>query len=204
MKYNQIFFTPAAASTTGFAASVTGATFTLTATSSGDGLAHRVTILNNSATDHSGKTLTLTGTSPDGKAQTETFAAPGSSATVTSPLSYLTLTSITVSATIGADTFSIGWNNSFVGATEPINWRGGAAQINVDITGTINYDLQQTFDDIQFKTTAFVWGVAIAGHAAATADLNYLYEGHPKAIRIVCNSYNTGATVVLSYTQRNV
>jgi hypothetical protein len=204
MKYNQKSYTPANVNLIGFASNVTGVTFTLTANNSGDGIAHRVTIRNDSVTDHSGKTVTLVGTDENGASLTEIVTGPGISATVTSTKYFLTLTSATPSATIGADTFDIGWANAFASPCLPINWRGGAAQINVDITGTINYDLQQTFDDIQFKTTAFVYGVAIAGHAAATADINYLYEGHPKAIRIVCNSYTDGATVVLSYTQRNV
>jgi hypothetical protein len=69
--YFQKTFTPADASLTAFASNVTGASFTLTANSSGDSLAHQVSIRNDSATDHSGKTVTLVGTDADGRSQTE-------------------------------------------------------------------------------------------------------------------------------------
>jgi len=156
MKDNRYTIAPANTNTAGFATAVTGATFTLTTTSSGDSLAHKVTVLNNSATDHSGKTLAIVGFDADGRDQTETLTAPAASVSVTSAKYWLTLTSITPSATIGADTFNIGWANTFVTKTFPINWRRGNAGLSLDVTGTINYDLQQTFDDIQAKTTAFM------------------------------------------------
>lgn len=205
MKYNQIIFTPANTNTAGFATNVTGATFTLTATSSGDSLAHKVTVLNNTATDHSGKTLALIGTDPDGRAQTETLTGPAGSATVTSAKYYLTLTSITPSATIGADTFNIGWANTWSTKTFPINWRRGMAALRLAVTGTINFDLQQTFDDIQFKTTPFTWSVDDSTtQAGVTASLDVRYEVHPKAIRVLANSFTNGAAIEMDYTQRDI
>jgi len=202
--YTQITFTPANANLTGFASNVTGAAFTLTANSSGDSLAHQVSIRNDSATNHSGKTVTLVGTDQDGVTQTEVVTGPAGSATVESAKYFLTLTSATPSATIGADTFDIGWVDEFATKTLPINWRGGIGSLSIDITGTINYDLEQTFDDIQFKASPFVWGVDnSATQAGVTTDLTVLYEGHPKAIRVKVNSYTDGAIVVLSYTQRD-
>ncbi len=204
MPYNQITYTPADANLTGFASNVTGAAFVLTATTSGDSLAHQVSIRNDSATDHSGKTVALVGTDQDGRAQTETVTGPAGSATVESAKYWLTLTSATPSATIGADTFDIGWVDEFATATYPINWRGGNAALDVNVSGTINYDIEQTFDDIQFKTTAFNWTVDDpATQSAQTADQAVLYLAHPKAIRIKVNSYSSGATIILSYTQRN-
>ena len=200
---NQITYTPATASTTFFAASVTGATFTLTNTATTDGLAHKVTVLNNTATDHSGKTLTFTGTDQDGKAASETIAAPGSSATVTTTKNYLTLTSVTVSATIGADTFSIGFNNTFICPTIPCNWRGGIASLNVGVTGTINYGIEQTFDDIQTKTTAFVWVVNNAGETGQTGKLQIVLQALPKAYRLNVASYSASATITVSFVQRD-
>jgi hypothetical protein len=198
----QIIYTPANVSLTGFASNVTGASFTLTATSSGDSLAHQISVKNDSATDHSAKTLDLVGTDENGKAQTETMAAPGSSLTVESTKYWLTLTSVTPSATIGADTFDIGWVDEFVTPTLPINWRGGSAAMNIGVTGTINYDVQQTFDDIQTKTTAFTWSVDDSTtQSGVTATLPILYDAHPKGVRLLVNSYTNGATLTLSYTQ---
>ncbi len=202
--YFQKTFTPANANLTGFASNVTGAAFTLTATSSGDSLAHQVSIRNDSATDHSGKTVTLVGTDADGRAQTEVVTGPAGSATVESTLYFLTLTSATPSATIGADTFDIGWVDEFSTKTLAINWRGGNAALDVNVSGTIDYSLQQTFDDIQYKTTAFVWGVDdVSTWTAQTADQTLLFRAHPKAIRCIVNSYSSGASIVLSYTQRD-
>lgn len=202
MKYNQYLIAPATASTTGFATSVTGATFTLTANTSGDSLAHKVTVTNLTATDHSGKTLTFVGLDPDGRAQSETIAAPAGSATVTTTNYYSYLTSVTPSATIGADTFSIGWPNTFVTKSFPINWRRGQASLDLQVTGTLNWDLNQTYDDIQFKTGAFSWSVKTpASEAGQTGNLSLVYLAHPKAIRIKFNSYSAGATMTMSYTQ---
>lgn len=199
-------FTPANASTTGFAASVTGATFTLTANAATDGLAHRVTVLNNTATDHSGKTLTFTGTSVDGVAQTETIAAPGSSATVTTTGYYKGLASVTVSATIGADTFSIGWNNQFISPTIGTDRGGGIVGLNVIVTGTINYTVQQTLDDIQAANRSTIaWlnndDTTLVG---ATASANGNYIAGIIGTRLVVNSYSSGATIRFNITQRYV
>ena len=204
MKYQQTLFTPANSSTTGFASSVTGASFTLTATTSGDSLAHKVTVTNLTATDHSGKTLSIVGTDENGFAQSESITAPAGSATVTSTKYYLNLTSVTPSATIGSDTFSIGWNNTFVTKTYPINWRRGNAALNLDITGTINIDVNETFDDIQTKTTAFTWVVDSSSHAGITADTSLLWSAHSKGIRLKANSYSDTATINMSYTQRDI
>lgn len=200
----QITFTPADASLTGFASNVTGAAFTLTANTSGDSLAHKVSIRNDSVTNHSGKTVTLVGTDQDGRTQTEVVTGPGTSATVESTKYFLTLTSATPSATIGADTFDIGWVDEFASETIPLDWRGGNAALDINVSGTINYDLEQTFDDIQFKTTAFNWTIDDATtQSNQTADQTVLYRAHPKGIRLKINSYSSGASVILSYTQKN-
>ena len=48
---------PANSSTDRYASGATGATFTLTNTTSGDGLARQILITNNDAVDHTGKTV---------------------------------------------------------------------------------------------------------------------------------------------------
>lgn len=205
MPYFKKTFTPADANLTGFASNVTGASFTLSATSSGDSLAHKVSIRNDSATDHSGKTITLVGTGPDGQAQTEVVTGPAGSATVESTGYFLTLTSATPSATIGASTFDIGWVDEFATKTIPINWRGGNSALDIQVRGTLEYDLQQTFNDIQFDTQPFDWTVDDpTTQSAQTVDQTILYRAHPKAIRLIINSYSSGASVTLSGTQCDV
>lgn len=194
--------TPANASLTGFASNVTGATFTLTASNSGDSLAHRVSIRNDSATDHSGKTVTLVGTGADGAALTEVVTAPGTSATVESTSYFMTLTRATPSATIGADTFDIGWADEFVTKTIPLNWKGGPGALRITVGGTINYDLENTLSDIQFETIN--WFVDDAAQDDETASLTARWEVTSKAIRVKANSYSSGATLTLEYDQSNV
>lgn len=133
----------------GLGNNVTGATFTLTANDAGDSLAHKITVLNNTATDHTGKTIALVGTGPNGEAQTETLTGPDNAATVTSTKHFLTLTSATPSATIGADTFDIGWAAEAVTESINVQPRPGAGVyalgISVDATGTPAYSLQQNY-----------------------------------------------------------
>lgn len=84
----------------------------------------------------------------------------------------------------------------------PLDWRNGNAALNIHVTGTVNYDLQQTFDDIQFKAAPYTWSVDDAAtQSAQTAGQTILYRAHPKAIRLLINSFTAGATITLSYTQ---
>jgi len=195
-------YTPSDDNLTGFASNVTGASWTLTATTVGDSLAHKVTIRNDSATDHSGKTAALVGTDADGKAQTETMALPGVSATTTSTKYFKTLTSITPSVTIGADTMDIGWNDVAVGPTFPLDYKANAFSVSLalTLTGTISLTVQHTFDDIFDTSVTPVW----FPHASlvtkvANSDGNYAFP--VRATRLLVNSLTTGATVTFSVIQ---
>lgn len=195
---------PANASLTGFASNVTGATWTLTATSSGDGLAHQVSIRNDTATSHSGKTALLTGTDPDGNAQTETVTLPGSSATVESTKYFKTLTSVVPSATIGADTMDIGWVDEFSTGTYVLNWHNAnAAHIHVDVTGTINYTVDQASGNPLTATApaqSLNWQ-AITAFSAKTAGVLGAAAVGVTAIRFIANSYTDGATATMYVNQ---
>jgi hypothetical protein len=148
MRFNKTYAS-VAANLTGFASNVTGAAFTLSANNSADSVAHKVTIRNDSTTDHTGKTITLVGTGANGEAITETIAGPNNAATVTSANYFLTLTSATPSATIGADTFDIGWAAAAVTPSINVQTHPGnhasAIGISVDATGTPAYSLQQNY-----------------------------------------------------------
>lgn len=197
-------YTPADANLTGFASNVTGATFTLSATTSGDSLAHQVSIRNDSATDHSGKTVTLVGTDHLGRALTEVVTGPAGSATVESSGYFLTLTSATPSATIGADTFDIGWVDEFVTPTIALDWRSGIGSLEIVITGTINIDLDSSNSDLQNSTDSASWFVDTSTNAGVTASKWITFNAIPRFIRVKANSYSSGATVKLLYAQSNV
>jgi len=193
-------------SLTGFASNVTGAAFVLTATAPSDGLAHQVSIRNDSANNHSGKTVTLVGTDADGKALTEVVTGPTGNATVESAGYFKTLTSATPSSTIGADTFDIGWVDEVASQTIPIDWRSDAqAAIHVDVTGTLNFTVQQTFGPIQQPVTRKpqqdnAW-TDITALASKTADTAGQATPGATAIRILYNSYSSGAELQMYVSQ---
>jgi hypothetical protein len=197
-------YTPADANLTGFASNVTGAAFTLTASVSGDSLAHQVSIRNDSATDHSGKTVALVGTDHLGRALTEVVTGPAGSATVESSGYFLTLTSATPSATIGADTFDIGWVDEFVTPAIALDWRSGIGSLEIVITGTINIDLDSSSSDLQNSTDTALWLVDTSTNAGVTASKWITFNANPRFIRVKANSYSSGATVKLLYAQSNV
>ncbi len=197
-------FTPANASLTGFASNVTGATWTLTASAATDSLAHRVSIRNDTANSHAGKTALLTGTDQDGLPQTETITLPAGNATVESTKYFKTLTSVVPSATIGADTMDIGWVDEFVSPTIGLDRNAGIVGVNTIVTGTISYTVQQTFNDIQTLTRSSInWmnndDTALVN---ATVNTNGNYIASVIATRVVINSYSSGATLGFNVTQR--
>lgn len=180
------------ASLTGFASNVTGAAFTLTTTATTDGLAHQVSIRNDSATDHTGKTVTLVGTDANDKALTEVVTGPNSAATVESAGYFKTLTSATPSATIGADTFDIGWVDEVVTKTYMLNkYANTPANVHVDVTGTIDFTVQECFRDLQ-AGEAEVW-MSVSALAAKTADTTAQISKNAVAVRLIVNSYSSGA-----------
>ena len=168
----------AAASLTGFASDVTGATWALTANNSGDSLAHKLTIRNDSATNHSAKTATVVGTGPEGQPQTKVYSLPGVSATITSADYWLTVTSVTPSATIGADTMDIGWGVDSVTAWQfpsqvsPFSIGLGC----VVASGTPTFTLQHSYGD----------GIAFphASVTSKTANAEATYTAPVRAIRL--------------------
>lgn len=204
MRVKEFDIDPANASLNGLGNDVTGASFTLTANSAGDGLAHQISILNNTATDHSGKTVTLVGTDADDKALTEVVTGPGASATVESSNYFKTVTSATPSATIGSDTFDIGWVDEVSTQTIPLNWRAQeAASYSVDVTGTINYTVQELFSPIQDEATPASTGTwhGLTALSSKTADLAAEGTRHATAVRLIVNSYTDTAEIQFTVGQ---
>jgi hypothetical protein len=195
-------YTPAAASLTGFLSNATADEWVLAATSADDGLAHLVTVRNDSISDHSDKTAILTGTDADGKAQTETITLPGTSATVTSTKYFKTLATVVPSATIDADTMDIGWSAVAISPTYPVDTSSSAAcNVFVDISGTINFSIHQSFTDVFNDTTYLTSFSAITALASKTADTAGQANVGATAIRLLVNSVSVGATVTIYTSQ---
>jgi len=188
-------YTVAAASLTGFASNVTGAAFALTVNTPGDGLAHHVTIKNDAATDHSGKTVTLVGFDATNKELTEVVTGPAGSATVTSTKAFSYLTSATPSATIGTDTFDLGWAATAVSPWVSLDYHEKSFSASVAVTkgGTINYDVEHTYD------TALEDGAVAFKHAditGSTANDSGVYLAPVTAVRVNVNSHTAGTFVL--------
>lgn len=213
MRYKSIDLDPANVSLTRFLSNATGATWTLTETTPGDSLAHQISVVNDSGTDHSAKTAVLTGTDADGRTQTETISLPAGSATVESTKYFLTLTSVVPSASIGADTMDIGFVDELSSKMYVIDHRVNVApRIQVVVTGTINYDIE-TITENPFGNANlaapftindqndFDWvnDANFAGKTATTTD--NLAEPGITAFRVVVNSYTDTAElqVYVSY-----
>jgi hypothetical protein len=176
-------FTLAAASLTGHASNVTGASWTIGTATAGDGLAHHVTIRNDAAVDHSAKTITLSGVDADGNAISETLVAPGASAIVTSTKAFKSLGSAIPSATIGADTFDIGW--AATGFTPFVECRNfGTASVAVFLeSGTVNFGIQHCYtSDLK----------AFNAETGKTASAYHEYSAPVYAVRAAINSHTSG------------
>lgn len=198
-------YTPAALNASGLAAAVaeSGGGYALSATTPADSLAHLITVTGIAATDHSGKTFTITGTDANDVAQSEAIAGPNGAVAVSSTLYFKTVTSVTVSATTGADTFNIGWTGVAVGPTYPLNWRDANYQValGVIITGTVNVTVQHTMDGLHGEYVASPGWFPHSWLAAISASADGNYDFPAVATRLLINSVTAGATVAFVITQ---
>lgn len=179
---HEIVAVSAAASLTGLLSNATGATWTLSANDAGDSMAHLITIRNDAATDHSAKTAVITGTGPEGQAQTETVNLPAGTATVTSIKYFLTVTTVVPSATIGGDTMDIGWA---VGSVSPSFNPQLARVSNFNIgfgcnvaAGSPTYTVQHSYDN----------GASWFNHATVAAETTSqegTYTSPVQAVRLM-------------------
>lgn len=152
------------------------------------------------------RVFTLTGTDPDGHALTATVTGVNAS-TVETTEYFKTITGITVDDdTAGAIT--VGTVDELVSQTIPINWRGEiAATLNVDVTGTIDFTVQETFDDVQRPGLAVQsasvnaqW-LDISALADKTADTTAQSTLGATAVRLMVNSYSSGAEAQMNVNQ---
>ena len=173
------------------------------ASSSGDSLAHRL-IITTAGNEPAGNApiLTLVGTDADGIAQTEAIALPNAT-TIESTKYWLTVPSGSTQAdTVG--TFDIGWVDEVMTPTIPLNYRNTEAPMySVDVTGTINYTVQETLDQIHTQanpSTDASWH-NVTALAAKTADLMEPGRVNATAGRLVVSSYTDTAEIQLTVMQ---
>lgn len=195
-------YTPLDDDTDYFANDITGAgPFTPTTTLVSDGLGHQVTI--DSAANLSGITFTLTGLDADGLAQTEAVTGPNAT-TVASAKYFSSLTSVSVSSTLGANTADIGVKDDAVSPTFVLDYTANPFSVGLmaDVSGTIDYTVQYTIQNVFGSTqpSALTW-LNHATMAAQTADAVGNYAFNVQATRLLINSLTAGATIRFSIMQ---
>lgn len=177
-----------------FANNATGETITLAENTTPDGYAYKVAILNNTGNSKTGINFTITGLDADGKAQSEVLAGPGGSATVYSVYYYSRVNSITLSATLGADTVDIGTSGFFATKTYPLT---GCKTASIDLnlkSGSINFTGQCSYNEVSTTEPPYLWD-NLTGQGQdfyqQTASGNTFLLSPPNAVRIITDSFTT-------------
>lgn len=190
----------------GAANSSAGATYTLDGIlttggvfTSADGLAHRLNITDAGAANQATATYTVTGTDRLGNAITEAITGPGISATVESTEYFYTVTSVTIASPVAGSTADMGTVDEIAYQAIPINWRSDyGANVSVNVTGTLNFTVQETYVQIQTQTPFWVDVTALT---SKTADTTSSTTVAATAYRFILNSYTTGAEAQVYTTQ---
>lgn len=198
MKY---LFLPLTANTTAFNASgwtSTGAALPVTTPATVDLLMHKVTLTAPVQATLAGITFTIVGLDADGNLKTETgLVGPASGATVISATYFETITSIQPSATMGGLVISVGTDVVGLSQALPLERRSiiGATH-DVDITGTISYSVQESFEDVYAMRPELIdWDNSITTLTAATTTVVAMGTPAASAARFRCITVTNGATV---------
>lgn len=190
---------PSDEDTNGFANDVTaasGAAFTLITDETPDGLAHKVVITPSGSVTGS---YTISGKNADDVDTTETLATDTTNA-VTSVNYYKSDIVVLAPSGLGAETVDIGWADEVASQTVPLDWvEPSAAYIGIDVAGTINFTVQETPSNVWEDTTP-AW-FSLTALASKTADTAALATIGVVAVRVILNSYSSGAELQAYITQ---
>lgn len=147
-------------------------------------------VLITSGGNDSSKTFTITGTDWNNQPISETVTGPNTTTTY-STYDFKTVTAVTISAA-SASTVKIGTNG--IASSRSIfldRYALAPTSLQADVTGTVNYTIQQTLDDIGNGVTypSATWvDHPDTNVVAATADKQANYAYIPVATRITLNS----------------
>ncbi len=173
---------------------------------SADGLGHIITITDTGSDDQTLADFTLTGTDANDQVISEKVDGPNSTATVVSTKFYKTLTSIALSATVDdTDAVNIGTRGTTLSARGPAyvlnHYNQIAASVALDITGTCNVDLLETFDNLLTSTTSIEDANWVVNQSGKTADQNSQLSVGATGVMLEVNTYSTGAEIQVMITQ---
>lgn len=170
---------------------------------SADSLAHRLSIIDLGADVQTGATYTITGESEAGIEQTEDIAGPGASATIETTKYFQTVSSITIASPVATSTIDVGTVDEVQTKVFPLNnYNRVGATIFVDVTGTIDFTVQETFNPMsEADPAANATFIDITALADKTADTVGSATVGATAMRVTINSYTTGAEVQARLSQ---
>ena len=154
--------------------------------------AHRLDI--ESTGNISGVDFTITGTDENDDTLSEVITGPNN-ATVTTTNYFKTITQVAVDGAVGTNT-SVGTTDEATSNHIPFNWRSREFQIGlfVTVTGTINYTIQHTPDNLLAGQSPTWFDHDILASQTASDDSNYVLP--VLGTRIILNSYTAAATLV--------
>lgn len=185
-----------------------GATLTLDGTltsggtfTSADGLGRRISILDLGADDQTGATYTFTGTNANGAAITEAILGPGASATVTTLSYFLTISSVAIASPAAGSTVDVGTVDEAESKAHPINGIGvEAATYGVTVTGTIDYDIQESLLAHDTVVSGLRWH-PLSALDGKTATLASIGTKNVYWIRAIVNSHSAAAEIQVDVAQ---
>lgn len=170
-----------------------GGTFT-----SSDGMGRQLVITDAGGHNQTTATYTIVGTDADGIAVTESIAGPGALGSVNPVHYFLTVTSVTIASPVAGSTVSIGTTGILGTQTLPLNYRSdNGPTYAADVTGTIDYTVNETLDQIHTLTNPAYdssW-FPLAALTAKTADVLTTGTIHTTACQLVVNSFTAGADI---------
>jgi hypothetical protein len=159
-------------------------------------------LLQTAAGNESARTFTITGKDADGN--TQTLAMAGLNATTGETAEYWSEVTQIASDDATAGAVSFGTVDEVSTQTIPLDFYSDTgATISVDVTGTINYTVQETFDsvlDLASPTVNATWA-NITALASKTADITATATVNATAVRLLVNSYTAGAELQMRVIQ---
>ena len=199
MRPKKITYTLAALDAAGFLNDAQGVgPWTTILANPGDGCGHLVTIA--SGSDISSKTLTVTGTDPEGRVQTEAITGPNAT-TVTGTKYFLAVTSVAASATIGAATMDVGWDVVCATPAYPTAvYQHGAPGFGINLGGAVTYTAQQTNDRI-FSNAPAQWHRL--GTENCTVDQSLEANDGTSGVRALVSAHTSGFLYLTHSQARN-
>lgn len=199
MRSSRYTYTLAALDADGFANDLTGAGPFTTFGAPADGTAHQTTLA--SAANLSAITMTVVGTDANNNVQTEAIAGPAAN-TVNLTKYFKTITSITPSATLGANTMDVGWTALVQTPIIPVDpYKLTGPLLTVGVGGTCTFTAQQTNANVFDLSITPTW--ATLGSAGASATAMTLANAGTTGVRVTVASHTSGI-LTLDITQARV